>query len=44
MSEGKDEIRLRHMMLDYSREAIALQQKKSRSDLDHDRVLQPFQL
>ena len=39
MSEGKDEIRLRHM-LDYSREAIALLQNKSRSDLDDDRILQ----
>lgn len=39
MSESKDEIRLRHMV-DYSREAIALLQNKSRSDLDRNRVLQ----
>lgn len=39
MSESKDEIRLRHM-LDYSREAIALLQSKTRSDLCTDRVLQ----
>ncbi len=38
MSPPKDLIRLQHM-LDYSREALELIQKKSRKDLDSDRVL-----
>jgi uncharacterized protein with HEPN domain len=38
MSRRNENIRLRHM-LDHAREAIALVQDKTRSDLDSDRVL-----
>ena len=38
MPRPDDDIRLRHM-LDHAREAIALMQGKTRSDLDDDRVL-----
>lgn len=39
MSKHDDAVRLRHM-LDYSQEAIALLQDKTRPDLDRDRLLQ----
>jgi uncharacterized protein with HEPN domain len=39
MPSRNDEARLRHM-LDYSREAILLAEKRGRADLDTDRMLQ----
>ena len=38
MSKHDDPVRLRHM-LEYAREAVALIQNRSRSDLDTDRML-----
>jgi uncharacterized protein with HEPN domain len=39
MPSHNDDVRLRHM-LDYSREAILLAEKRGRPDLDTDRMLQ----
>ncbi len=39
MSQHNDEVRYRHM-LDHAMEALAMVQKKNRSDLDNDRMLE----